>query len=455
MLNKNNQMVKTFSSIDLALFLISAIAVTSIIGTVIPQKESLQFYVQRYGAKLATIFELLDITSMYSSYWFQGLLVLFCVSLVTCTWVRLPGVMAIIGKDSLESAPRNITADPGAIVFTSKQQMSSLQQQAVGTALSSFSFRSQSGVDGKHLFLHEQGAWTRAGAYIVHLSILLIIAGALVGKYFGYDGFVMVPEGSSESSVHQQGKGHATIPLGFELFCQNFKTEYYPNGSPKEYRSDLVVLESGGEALSKSITVNDPLRYKGISFFQSSYRPIDNEYKLLVTRRGNSASDGAGSRGTFFLNPNSQLRSAELEMAFLLLTTSNDGHGHGPYTIQFADKDNPPVTMVVNDDEVVTIKGSDSIYTISLAQRFATGLKVVKDPGVWIVYLGCALMMLGLYVSFFMSHIRVWVCLEAVGSGMKVSVIGKTNKNMTKLERVQEKIANTLLAEESLTLRRT
>ena len=42
-----------------------------------------------------------------------------------------------------------------------------------------------------------------------------------------------------------------------------------------------------------------------------------------------------------------------------------------------------------------------------------TGLQVAKDPGVWIVWLGCTLMMAGyLYVAFFMSHRRIWVRIE-------------------------------------------
>ena len=29
-----------------------------------------------------------------------------------------------------------------------------------------------------------------------------------------------------------------------------------------------------------------------------------------------------------------------------------------------------------------------------------TGLQVAKDPGVWVVWLGCTLMMVGIYVAF-------------------------------------------------------
>ena len=450
---KNNGLIKAFSSVELALLLISSIAVTSIAGTIVPQGESIQFYTERFGEKLAIVLELLNITNMYSSYWFQGLLILLCLNLIICTWVRLPGVLAVIRKDSLKSAPRDID-DAGAVILSSGQSLSTLQAETISSALSSFSPRKAEGIDGEFLFLYEKGAWSRSGAYIVHISILLIVCGALVGKYFGYDAFVMVPEGSSEASVHQRGGEHATIPLGFEIFCRNFVTEYYANGTPREYRSDLEILDSEKKVLSKSITVNNPLKYKGLTFFQSSYQPMENEYKLMVTKKKRSAPEGAEASKIFFLRPSTEQKASELGTSFKILETSSDGHGHGPYKLQFDDKDASPLVLTLDDREVFSIERSEAVYTISLAQRFATGLKVVKDPGVWIVYLGCGLMLFGLYISFFMSHVRVWIACRRSGAGMKISIAGATNKNFIKLEQIKEKIVESLLSEETLALRR-
>jgi cytochrome c biogenesis protein len=275
-----------------------------------------------------------------------------------------------------------------------------------------------------------------------------------VGKYFGYDAFVMVPEGSAEASVHQRGGEHAAIPLGFQVFCRNFVTEYYANGTPREYRSDLEILDSEKKVLSKSITVNDPLKYKGLTFFQSSYQPMENEYKLIVTKKKKSAPEGAETGETIFIRPATEHKASGLGVSFKILATSSDGHGHGPYKLQFDDKDASPLELTVDDREVVNIERSEAVYTISLAQRFATGLKVVKDPGVWIVYLGCGLMLLGLYISFFMSHVRVWIVCQCSAAGMKISILGTTNKNFTKLDQVKERIAVRLLSEDTLDLRR-
>jgi cytochrome c biogenesis protein len=211
-------------------------------------------------------------------------------------------------------------------------------------------------------------------------------------------------------------------------------------------------MESGKKVLDKTITVNDPLKYKGMTFFQSSYQPIENEYKLIVTKTDGTDAAGRFSK-TFFLNPYSEHKSEEFKASFKILASASDGHGHGPYKFQIT-AGGSSIIRVLNDHEPLSIKSDNTIYTITLAQRFATGLKVVKDPGVWIVYIGCILMLLGLYVSFFMSHVRIWILYQQDKNGSKITVLGKTNKNSMKLEQLQEKIVTALLQEEKFALRR-
>lgn len=452
MLNKNNPTIKTLSSLNFALFIISAIAITSIAGTIIPQGESIQFYAERFGSKPAVILELLDITNMYSSYWFLGLLIIFCLNLIVCTWVRIPGVLAMIQKDNLSVSTKSITESKDAVVLTSELPYDASRLPMLSAVLAPLSLKMAEGHDKECLYLHEKGAWSRAGAYIVHVSILLIVCGALIGSFWGYKAFVMVPEGSAESSVYDSGDGHEVIALGFDVFCQNFKTDYYPNGTPKEYSSELIITESGKKVLGKTITVNDPLKHKGVTFFQSSYQAIDNEYKLIVSKTASSDSTKQRSK-TFYLNPFSEHKSEDFGASFKILASSSDGHGHGPYKLQITAGDSS-ITKVLKDHEPLSIKSGDTEYTLTLAQRYATGLQVVKDPGVWVVYIGCGLMIFGLYVAFFMSHIRVWILYQQDNNSSKITVLGKSNKNNMKIEQLQKKIVTSLLQEEKLALRR-
>ena len=52
---------------------------------------------------------------------------------------------------------------------------------------------------------------------------------------------------------------------------EKFWIDYHENGAVKSYNSTLTVLEGGESKMTKTITVNDPLVYKGIWFYQSSY----------------------------------------------------------------------------------------------------------------------------------------------------------------------------------------
>jgi cytochrome c biogenesis protein len=64
-----------------------------------------------------------------------------------------------------------------------------------------------------------------------------------------------------------------------------------------------------------------------------------------------------------------------------------------------------------------------------------TGLQVRKDPGVWIVYLGCIVMSIGLFIAFFMSHRKLWVRIAEEKNNTKVIIGATTNKNRAAFER--------------------
>jgi cytochrome c biogenesis protein len=58
-------------------------------------------------------------------------------------------------------------------------------------------------------------------------------------------------------------------------------------------------------------------------------------------------------------------------------------------------------------------RGAEQIFTYDGSdEKYYTGLQVAKDPGVWVVWLGCALMVGGICMAFFMSHKRVWIRVE-------------------------------------------
>ena len=97
--------------------------------------------------------------------------------------------------------------------------------------------------DGKLYFFAQKGIYSRFGAYVTHLSILIVMAGAIIGNVWGYKAWVNIVEGTSVDSVQSRSGG--VIPLGFTVRCDDFDVSYYPGSNrPKDYNSDLVILEN-------------------------------------------------------------------------------------------------------------------------------------------------------------------------------------------------------------------
>jgi cytochrome c biogenesis protein len=75
---------------------------------------------------------------------------------------------------------------------------------------------------------------------------------------------------------------------------------------------------------------------------------------------------------------------------------------------------------------------------------YFTGLQVTRDPGVPVVYSGFVVMIVGLLITFFMSHQRL--CIEVTKSGKKsrVMVAGTANKNKMGMQNRIKKISQSL-----------
>ena len=84
-------------------------------------------------------------------------------------------------------------------------------------------------------------------------------------------------------------------------------------------------------------------------------------------------------------------------------------------------------------------------YVLTIKQVYATGLQAAKDPGVWLVYLGCMLMLIGLYIAFFLSHRKLFALVEKSEAGSRLLLAGTANKNKvhftTLFNRMADKLA--------------
>jgi cytochrome c biogenesis protein len=436
-----------FTSVKLTIVLLLSLAVTSIIGTLIPQNEDPQAYFQAFGGVLYQLFNLLDLFDMYHSWWFQLLIVLLTANIIVCSIDRISSNRRILFvRNPSFKLPRfrNLKHRQEFTHTATPQQLKDIYQTFIARR---FHHSLVEATENGFAIYGEKGRWTRFGVYTVHLSVVLLLIGGLIGSIFGFDGFVNIAEGESINQIRLRNSPQM-VQLDFAIRCDDFDVSFYDTGAPKEFRSSLTVLEQGRSVLNKDIIVNDPLRYKGISFYQSSYGQLPpNEVVLSFT----SNNTGTVYKNKAMINQPLQLpeKLGTFEIKRFLQAAEFRGNNIGEaYSGILTPPGADPVQITLplrfpTFDKMR--KGNLVIAVVEQVPRFYTGLQVGKDPGVWVVYSGFILMIIGCYITFFMSHQQI--CLEIVAAGQKSRVIvaGTANKNKTgmeiKVDRLTEKLS--------------
>lgn len=428
-----------FASVKLAIFTLCSLAVTSIIGTIIPQGEAAGFYVKQYGASAAQFMQVLDIPDMYYSWWFLSLLFVLSVNLIVCSIERFPRVWKIIHTDNLEVSVDRIRKMSTAKEWQiSSENITKIYPEEIFKTVSMHPEKKET--EGGTLYFSQKGKYSRTGVYIVHLSILVIFLGAIVGSIFGFKGSVMIPELQGTSKFFSS-EDSSTIDLGFTVLCDQFIIEFYDNGMPKEYQSTLTVVEDGKEIFTKDIEVNSPLTYKGFTFYQSSYQGYQ-DFILTVTDKGSGETKQA------VIPFQKQQNWEEMGLRYGIVNAEAVGQRVTRTKLWLKSGDSPAALTWLDDNQQGIVKTENNSYDVNVKQMYATGLQVAKDPGVWIVYLGCGLMLLGLYMAFFLSHRRLWLFHDTSAANHKLILGGNANKNklafkqlFTKLENKIDKLA--------------
>jgi cytochrome c biogenesis protein len=442
---KNNIVWNFFKSVKLALFTFFTLATTSIIGTVIQQNEDPAVYVREYGASAAKLFHILGITDMYNAWWFIALLILFSINLIVCSLNRFPDTWRLVVMDNLDIAPERLGRMRSRASFISglaaNELVAHLEQ---GLAAAGWKPR-KGNQEGRVLFAAQKGSWTRLGVYMVHLSILVIFVGAIIGSFFGYKASLMLPMKGTSDTVYVRGS-NMPKKLGFTIRCDDFDISYYDNGAPKEYRSQITILEDDKEMLKHALIVNDPLDYKGLTFYQSSYQGFD---EFLITLKNRTTQE----ERIFRVPPQRKIIWPQAGITFGIVNYQPpDRWGDYGLKIWFSDGKGAPAQFLLDGSKPVVIERAETSYLISSKQFFATGLQIARDPGVWYVYIGCIMMLLGLTMAFFLSHKRIWVLVTSDGDRSSLLVAGASNKNKVGFEKDFDALVAKLKQNEKLQL---
>lgn len=456
-----------FASVKLAVVIFSLIALTSMVGTVLEQEaepaKNIKILAKMFGEAAAgpmyDVLRKLGFMNMYHSWWFVAFLLFFAANLIICSLDRLPRIWKIVREPIRPLSHEHLEKMSIKKSLTIKEKASGAGY-FVASALKSIGFRpSESGEHKGVQYYAEKGNYTRLGVYVTHLSILIILLGAIIGVYFGFNASLALPEGEVSAAAYRGPEKQ--FPLGFEIRCDNFEVEYYGDSDmPKSYKSWLTVIRDGKEMMKKTISVNDPLTFEGITFYQSSFGMVPGALDKGVVILRAVAKDGRTENinakiGDTFTIPGTEIRG---RIANFSPALAFDQSG-APFTydqnmvnpavfVEFAGTDGKHYSawFFKRYPQTWSLPDGNRVEFLDLWGVQYTGLQVRKDPGVILVYLGCIIMALGLYVTFFMSHRRVWVNISEEKGTARITVGASANRNRAAFERKIEKLVGILRA---------
>ncbi len=418
------ELLPVLSDLRLAIALLLSIALFSVAGTVIEQGQSVEFYQSNYPEHPAlfgflswNVLLTLGLDHVYRTWWFLALLILFGSSLTACTFTRQLPALRWFSRTSRKfyTQPRQFQKFALSAEFdhvSLEDALPLLEQQRYKLFRQDDTVYARKGIVG------------RIGPIVVHASMLLILVGAIVGAMTGFVGQEMVPSGQTFQIKNITDAGPlaaAQIPQDWSVKVNRFWIDYTPEGAIDQFYSDLSVLDRDGkEVKRKTIHVNEPLHYRGVTLYQADW--------------GLAAVQVQINRSPIF-----QLPMAQLD-------TGNKGRIWGTWIptkpdlsagVSLLAKDLQGMLLIYDTTGklIATVRAgmSTPVNGVTLAVKAivgSTGLQIKADPGIPIVYAGFGLLMLGVMMSY-VSHSQVWV-LHKDG---RLYIGGTTNRAQVTFER--------------------
>ena len=296
---------RLLKSTRVAVVLILVITVLSLLATLVPQGRPDAWYEARYGAFLSALIRAAGMESFFRSVLFLVPVSLFTVNLGVCAVDRL------VNRARHHAKPR-------------------------------------------------------FGPDLVHVGLLVLIAGGLVTALGRQETSLTLAEGES-----------AAIAPAYQLSLLSFQYLRYPDGSPREWISTVKVTREGREEVSSfPIEVNHPLRLRGMSVYQVSWEVTGT---LHLTDQAGAAVMPPPVPGDYFEQGDTKWVFARFQRETDAWTAVFE---------QFRDTTLLASRSLRPGDTIgpFTVQGVDA--------KEITGLKAVRDPG-GVPFLAAAVLIVG------------------------------------------------------------
>ncbi len=418
-----------FSNVKVALILILVVTGLTLVGTLLVQVPAdVAVDPGQHAAWLANVrtkfgvwTTFLDRTQMFGvfrSIWFKVSLDLLIVSIAVCSLNRWKGIWRLMSKPRLKFPESYYSrgANMATVQFETKDAHVAAEAFRKAAKKQGYGVLEQSeGQDSVYLY-GDKNRFGQLGTYLMHLSIILLLIGVVVGGTLGFrNSAFMIPEGSTREVGYGTG-------LSVELV--DFTDIYYVEGPPKDFFSDVIIYDKGVEVKKGTVRVNEPVGYKGIRLHQSFFgtaatMEVKDATGTVLFNDGVPLGWSTGKKpyerplGVFSI-PDQSLTAYVVGPVKSRSADPLIGSGQMRVEVYGPDGRAPLATGILTQGQPAALNGLT--FTFQREGEF-TGLQVVKDPGGNIVWLASTLMVVGLAGVFYFPHRRMWAYCRTTASG--------------------------------------
>jgi cytochrome c biogenesis protein len=404
------KLFKLVADLRFSIFILLLISFCSIIGTIIEQDQTIEIYKTNYPLT-NPVFGFITwdriikfgLDHVYRTWWFFGLIFLFGLSLISCTFLQQLPSLKIARRCQFF---RNTNQFYRLKIFTTLNNFSTPK------ILSRIKQSQYSIFQQKNIVYCYKGLIGRIAPILVHLSMILVLVGTIVGSIFGFKAQEIVPKTESFHIQNLLSNGQLSVIPKTSARVNDFWITYTKNKTISQFYSNISILDSkGSEIKAKTISVNYPLVYDGIYYYQTDWNLV----------------------GLRFQNSNNQI------IEYPLVSILNNQNKIWLTWISNNNSLNDGVIGIIDN-----LQGYCSIYSetgnflgnlelnetfntkqfISLVEIISsTGLQIKIDPGIPIIYTGFLFLMISTLVSY-LTYSQIWI----IENNKRLFIGGTTNR---------------------------
>jgi len=404
------KILKLVANLRFAIFLLLLISFVSIAGTIIEQDQLVEVYKNNYPLT-DPVFGFLTwdrilkfgLNHVYQTWWFFTLNFLFGISLISCTFLQqLPSVKIARRCQFF----RTIKQFYRLKIFTT------LNASWFNKILARIKQNNYSIFQQKNLIYCYKGLTGRIAPILVHFSMILILLGTIVGSLFGFKAQEIVPKTENFHIQNILNVGQLSFLPKTTTRINDFWIIYTKNKTVSQFYSDLSILnEQGNEIKRKTVSVNYPLIYNSIYYYQTDWNLTGLRFKIAQTEVIEYPLIN------LFKNQNkvwlTRISNTKiLDEGIIILIDNLEG---------YCSIYNEGGKFLGNIELNETVNSQISITLLEILS--STGLQIKIDPGIPIIYSGFLALMISTLISY-ITYSQIWILKE----NQKLLIGGTTNR---------------------------